>query len=212
MVRSFFQGRQAVPPFLPYIMAVFFVTFVLSCTLLVAEEEEWRFVYRSEDINVHKRIKEESRFLEFKAIGNLHGEITEYINVLLDTDKMPDWAPQCFEAQNVEEISERESIIYVACNGVWPIADRDYIARRTVVSDQGKTTVRINIDRAERPNMPVNDNRIHIPHLQCCWILKRIDPAYTYVELRAYVDPGGWLPGCLAGWLIGDIAGYRTDI
>ncbi len=31
--------------------------------LLVAEEEEWRFVYELEGINVHKRIKEGSRFL-----------------------------------------------------------------------------------------------------------------------------------------------------
>jgi hypothetical protein len=96
---------------------VFFTTFIMSCTPLLAEEEEWRFVSGTQDIKVLKRVKAESSFLEFKAIGDL-GEITEYMNVLLDTDKMPDWAPQCLEAQDVEIINEKAAIIYVACNGI----------------------------------------------------------------------------------------------
>ena len=66
MKRRIFQGSHAIPPFLPYMIA-FFATFVLSCTSLVAEEEEWHFVYGAEDITVHKRAKEDSSFLEFKA-------------------------------------------------------------------------------------------------------------------------------------------------
>ncbi len=201
MIRRFFKGRYAIPPFLPYIM-VFFLIYVLSCTPLVAEEEEWRFVYGAEDIKVHKRIRNGSSFFEFKAIGKLHGEINEYISVLLDTDMMPDWAPQCFEAKNIKTINEKEVIIYVACKGVWPVADRDYIAKRTIVPDLKNTTVRINVDLIEYPFVP-NNNRIHIPRLECCWILKKIDTANTHVALNAYVDSGGWLPGWIVNW------GYR---
>jgi hypothetical protein len=203
MNRRLFQGRQAVPPFLPY-MVFFLTTFIMSCTPLLAEEEEWRFVSGTHDIKVLKRVKAESSFLEFKAIGDLRGEITEYMNVLLDTDKMPEWAPQCFEARNVEIINEKAAIIYVACKGIWPVADRDYIAKRTVISDPKKATVRINIDLTENPNVPIgSNNRIHIPHLQCSWILQKIDSAHTHVELHAFVDPGGWLPAWLVYW------GYR---
>ena len=201
MIRRFFQGRNAIPPFLPYMM-VFFLIYVLSCTPLLAEEEEWRFVYGTEDINVHKRNSNGSSFFEFKAIGKLHGEITEYMSVLLDTDIMPNWAPQCLEAKNIKTINENEAIIYVACKGVWPVADRDYIARRTIVPDLKKRTIHINVDLIEYPFVPTN-NRIHIPSLECCWILKKIDTANTHVVLNAYVDPGGWLPGWLVNW------GYR---
>ncbi len=202
MIRRIFHESHAIPPFLPY-MIVLIATFVLSCGSLVAEEGEWHFVHGTEGIKVHKRIKAGSNFLEFKAIGNLHGEITKYMNVLLDTDKMPDWAPQCLEAQNIEIINEKEVIIYVACNGIWPIVDRDYVAKRTVISDPKMTTVRINIDLTENPNVPISNNRIHIPHLQCYWILKRIDSAHTQVKLHAFVDPGGRLPAWLVNW------GYR---
>ncbi len=75
--------------------------------------EEWRFINRTEDISVHKRPSQ-------------HG-------------KVPEWAPQYFEVQNVKKINEKETIIYVACNRVLPIAGRDYIARRTVISDLKKT-------------------------------------------------------------------------
>ncbi|MHC4268916.1 MAG: START domain-containing protein [Planctomycetota bacterium] len=202
MIRRFFQGRQAIPPFLPYLV-IFIATYVFSCIPLLAEEEEWRFVYGAEDIIVHKRVKAGSSFLEFKAIGDLRGNITEYMNLLLDTDKIPDWAPQCFEAKNVEIINENENIIYVACNGIWPVSDRDYIAKRTVITDPEMTTVRINVDLTNNTNLAISNNRIHIAHLQCYWILKKIDSAYTHVELYAFVDPGGWLPAWLVNW------GYR---
>ena len=142
-------------------------------------------------------------FLSLKLIGDLRGEITGYMNLLLDTDKMPEWAPQCLEAQNVEIINEKEVIIYVACNGIWPVADRDYIAKRTVIFDPKKSTVRINIDLIKNPNVPISNNRIHIPRLQCYWILKKVDSENTHVELNAFVDPGGWLPGWIVNW------GYR---
>jgi hypothetical protein len=70
----------------------------MSCTPLLAEEEEWRFVSGTQDIKVPKRVKAESSFLEFKAIGDLRGEITEYMNDLLDTTKISEWVPQCFDA------------------------------------------------------------------------------------------------------------------
>ncbi len=204
MIRRIFYGSHAIPPFLPYmIVFIFTATFVSSCTSLVAEEEEWHFVHGTEGIKVHKRIKAGSNFLEFKAIGNLRGGITEYMNVLLDTDKMPDWTPQCFEAKNIEIINEKEVIIYVACNGIWPVVDRDYVAKRTVISDPKMATVRINIDLTENPNVPISNNRIRIPHLQCYWILQRIESAHTHVELHAFVDPGGCLPAWLVNW------GYR---
>jgi hypothetical protein len=202
MFRLLFHRIPVIPPLLPFMM-VFSAVIMLSVASLMAEEEEWRFVYESEGINVHKRIKEGSRFLEFKVAGDLRGEISEYVCVLLDTDNMPDWAPQCFEARNVERVNERETIIYVACNGVWPVADRDYFAKRTITSDRKASTVSVDIDLAENPGAPDIKGRVRIPHLQCRWILKRIDPVNTHVELRVCVDPGGWLPAWLVNW------GYR---
>ncbi len=202
MIRRIFSGRQAIPPFLPLVV-VFITAFVLSCKPSMAEEEEWRFVYGAKGVKVHKRIKEGSRLLEFKACGDLRGKITDYTNVLLDTDKMPDWAPLCLEAKNIEQVNESQAVIYVAYEGVWPVADRDYVARRTVISDIKKTTVRININLDEYHNVPVCNNRVHITHLQCSWVLKRIDSSSTHVELNAFVDPGGRLPAWLVNW------GYR---
>ncbi len=202
MIRRFFQRRQATLPFL-LCMMVLFAFVLLNSTPSIAEEEEWRFVNLAGGISVHRRSKDNSRFIEFKARGDLQGEITKYVNILLDTDKMPDWAPQCIEAKNIEKISQSEDIVYVACNGVWPVADRDYVAKRTIISDIKKTYVRINVDLTDHHNVPANDKRVHIPHLQCCWILRKIDHSHTYVELHAFVDPGGRLPAWLVNW------GYR---
>ena len=202
MRRRFFQKKLVLPPFLSFIAALSAVI-IFTLTPLKAEDEEWRFVYEADGITVHKRIKEDTNFFEFKSTGVLRGEISDYLSVILDTEIMPDWAPQCLEAQNVESINDRETIIYVACNGVWPVADRDYVAKRTIISNSEKSTIRVNINLIENPGAPDIKSRVHIPYLQCCWILKRINPSHTHVELRACVDPGGWLPAWLVNW------GYR---
>lgn len=201
MRRILFQKKR-VFPFLSFIAALSAVI-IFAFTPVKAEEEEWRFVYEADGITVHKRIKEDTIFLEFKSAGVLHGEISDYLSVILDTEIMPDWAPQCIEAQNVKCINDRETIIYVVCNGVWPVADRDYVAKRTIISDSYKSIVRVNINLIENPDAPDIKRRVHIPYLQCCWTLKRISPLLTHVELRACVDPGGWIPAWLVNW------GYR---
>ncbi|MFQ5685756.1 MAG: START domain-containing protein [Candidatus Scalindua sp.] len=203
MRQRFFQKKLVFPPFLSFITALLTAVFILALTPLKAGEEEWRFVYEADGITVHKRIKEDSIFLEFKSSGVLFGEISDYLSVILDTEIMPDWAPQCLEALNVESISDRETIIYVACNGVWPMADRDYVAKRTITSGPEKSTIRVSINLIENPGAPEIKSRVHIPYLQCCWILKRINPLHTHVELCACVDPGGRLPAWLVNW------GYR---
>jgi|SRR3972149_843608 len=202
MRRRLFYKIQTLPPFLSFITALS-AAIVIALTPLKAEEEEWRFVCEADGITIHKRIKEGTTFIEFKSTGVLHGEISDYQSVILDTEIMPDWAPQCSEARNVERVNERETIIYVACNGVWPVADRDYIAKRTITTYPKKSTVHVNINLIENQNAPDIKSRVHIPYLQCCWILKRIDPVNTHVELYACVDPGGWLPSWLVNW------GYR---
>lgn len=202
MIQRFFHGKRVFPPFLPFI-TVLSAVIMFAFTPLKAGDEEWRFVYESDGITVHKRIKEDTIFLEFKSTGNLRGEISGYLSVILNTEIMPDWAPQCFEARDVERINEWETIIYVACNGVWPVADRDYVAKRTIITNPKKSTVCVNVNLIENPNVPDIKSRVHIPYLQCCWILKWIDPVNTHVELRVCVDPGGWLPAWLVNW------GYR---
>ena len=202
MRQRFFQKKRVLPPFLSFIVALS-VVIIFTFTPLKAEEEEWCFVYEADGITVHKRINEDTIFIEFKSTGVLRGEISDYLSVILDTEIMPDWAPQCIEAQNIESINDQETIVYVACNGVWPVADRDYVAKRTISSGSEKSAVRINIDLIENPDAPDIKGRVHIPYLQCCWILKSINPSHTHVELRACVDPGGWLPAWLVNW------GYR---
>ena len=95
MIQRFLHGKRVLPHFLPSITALSAVI-MFAFTPLKAGEEEWRFVYESDGITVHKRINEDTIFLEFKSTGILRGEISDYLSVILDTEIMPDWAPQCF--------------------------------------------------------------------------------------------------------------------
>lgn len=184
-------------------LLVFLLVALSTYSPLTAEEEEWHLVYESDGINVCRRVAEGSRFLEFKATGNLRGAMSEYVSAILDTDEHPDWAPRCLETQKIEKVSDQEFIIYAVYAGVWPTADRDYAARMSMVS--GPETVRIDVERVEMPQAtPVVAERVHIPHLKSSWVFEQISRDYTHVELRAHVDPGGWIHSWLVNW------GYRT--
>lgn len=184
-------------------LLVFLLVALSTYSPLTAEEEEWQHIYESDGINIYKRVAEGSEFLEFKATGALRGAMSEYVSAILDTDKHPDWAPRCMEARNVEKINDQEFVIYTVYAGVWPTADRDYAAKMSMVS--GPEVVRIDVERVEMSQVTSGvAERVHIPYLKSCWIFEQISQDYTRVELRAHVDPGGWIPAWLVNW------GYRT--
>ncbi len=186
-------------------LLVFLLTITVSAyNPLVAEEEKWHFAYETDGINVYRRAAEGSKYLEFKATGNLQGAMSEYVSVIIDTDEHPNWAPRCQETRNIEKISDQELIIYAVYSGVWPVADRDYTARMSIVSEPDAPTVRVDVERVELPGaLPVATERVHIPYLKSCWIFEQISQDCTRVELHAHVDPGGILPAWLVNW------GYR---
>ncbi|MHC4307077.1 MAG: SRPBCC family protein, partial [Planctomycetota bacterium] len=72
---------------------------------LIAEEEKWHLAYETDGVDIYKRVAEESKFLEFKATGNLRGTMSEYVSAILDTDEHPDWAPRCLETRNIDKIN-----------------------------------------------------------------------------------------------------------
>ena len=181
------------------LLAFLLVAAVSTYNPLEAEEEKWHLAYETDGIDVYRRVTGGSEYLEFKAVGNLRGIMSEYVSAILDTDEHPDWAPRCLEAQNVEKINDREFIIYAVYAGVWPTADRDYAARISIVSGPDIPTVRVDVERVELPStLSVATDRVHIPHMKSCWIFEQISQDFTRVELRAHVDPGGWIPA----WLV----------
>ncbi len=183
---------------LPLFVTLLVVTVCFSSISLVAEEMGWQPVLEVEGIKVYKRDKKSSRLFEFKAVGNLRGTVSQYASVLLETESMPQWAPLCIEAHDIEKINDRETIIYVACKGVWPVADREYTARRAFIAEPDVGSIRVDLERVDHQSTRNVDRRVEIPHLKSHWILQEIDSTQTHVELYVDVDPGGWLPA----WLV----------
>ncbi len=186
--------------FLKFLLLVFLLAVTVSTfSSLAAEEEKWHLAYKTNGIDVYRRVTGSSKFLEFKAIGTLRGTMSEYVSVIFDTDEHTDWAPRCLEARNIEKINDRELIIYTVYAGVWPAADRYYAARVFMASEPEMPIVCIDVERVELPDAtPVAKEMVHIPYLKSSWIFEQTSQNFTRVELRAHVDPGGWIPA----WLV----------
>ncbi|MCP5004200.1 MAG: hypothetical protein GY941_09710 [Planctomycetes bacterium] len=197
------QRKKVVVRLLLCFSCLLVVIMLFSSITLMAEEARWQPVTELEAIKVFKRFKEGSSFLEFKAVGVLSGTAVEYASALLETESMIEWAPLCIGAQNIELINDRETIIHVVCKGIWPAADREYTARRSLISEPDAGVIRIKLELVEHQNTRNDSGRVKIPHLKAHWVFTEIDSARTHVELYVDVDPGGLLPA----WLVN--FGYR---
>ncbi len=191
--------------FLKFSLLIFLLAVTASTyNPLQAEEEKWCFAYETGGIKVYRRASKGSKFIEFKATGNLRGVVSEYVSVIFNIDEHPDWAPRCMETRCIEKISDQELIIYAVYAGIWPTADRDYSARMSIVSEPDTPIVRVDLERVESPGtISVTTERVHVPYLKSSWIFEQISQDFTHVELHAHVDPGGMIPAWLVNW------GYR---
>ncbi len=88
------------------LLAFLLVVAVSTYNPLVAEEARWHLAYETDGIDIYRRVAEGSKFIEFKATGDLRGTMSEYVSVILDTDEHSNWAPRCLEARNIEKIND----------------------------------------------------------------------------------------------------------
>lgn len=173
---------------------------ILIISILIAvpafSEKPWKRVVNENGIEVYTRGVEDSKFKEFKGIGEVNASIQVIANVLNDIAGMTDWMPNCSTSRLINKISPNHLILYQVIDSPWPVKNRDFIVESKITITRGKMHRTINaISHPEVP--PVKEN-IRVIDMTGQWILTRIDDKKTHVLYQIKSDPAGKLPA----WLV----------
>lgn len=172
-------------------------------TLLVllsglASAADWRQVRTAAertDVDVWVKPIEGNPLNAFRGRTEVPYPMLTAIAVLADVENFPEWVFQCHSARLVPEAGD--DIAYIHIKGIWPVSDRDGVARTRIIQDPDTLTTVLHTVAAhglidEKPGtvrLPALDNRFTLEPLADGW---------TRITFETFVDPGGMIPGWLA--------------
>lgn len=115
--------------------------------------------------------------------------------VLADVEQFPQWVFQTSDAYFLTE--QGPDLAYLHIKGIWPVSDRDGIARTTIHQDPD--TLLTTVHSVAAPDvLPPHEDRVRLPALDNKFILEPLADGWTRITFETFVDPGGMIPAWLA--------------
>ena len=174
--------------------------FMLACCLLSASAlaNEWKQVRTaSERTDVSTWVKpiEGNPLNAFRGQTEVPYPMLTAIAVLADVENFPEWVFQCHSARLMPEVSD--DLAYIHIKGIWPVSDRDGVARTAIIQDPDtlKTTLH---SVAAHGVLDEVEGTVRLPALDNRFILEPLADGWTRITFETFVDPGGMIPAWLA--------------
>ena len=109
-----------------------------------AESPQWEETRNKDGIRVFKRDLPDSKLLSFKGVGIIDAPIDVVLSVILDQDRLSEWAQDRSKSRVVEWINEPiEYVSYDRIELPWPLKDRDFVTRVKIQVDPRDSTTRV---------------------------------------------------------------------
>lgn len=169
----------------------------LSCWSALTLAAEWMPVSERDGIAVWTRQLPGAPLKDFRGRMEVDKPLDAVVAVLTDFPAYPQWFLHLREASVLEGHSLADVSIYFVIDGVWPVSDRDAVARADVSQDSGTLAIRMMLLATSRKIPPVA-GRVRMPFLQSGWDLTPLSPTTTRIEVIGSADPGGLIPLWLA--------------
>ena len=181
-----------------------FLSLVLLCGSLAADVDDgdWRKIRQAserDDVSTWVQPVPDNPLNAFKGEIEVPHPMERVMIVLGDIERFPEWVFQCDEAElRLDEWGPE--IVRIKINGIWPVSDRDAVARSTIEQDPETLAITIR-SFAEDDILAPQDGYVRIPSLDNLFVLTPLDDGWTRVTFRTFVDPGGAIPKWLANFV-----------
>jgi hypothetical protein len=120
------------------------------------------------------------------------------IAVLADVGSYPQWVFQCHFARLMPEVSD--DLAYIHIKGIWPVSDRDGVAR-TAISQDADTLRTVLHSIAAHGIVDEVPGTVRLPALDNRFTLEPLADGWTRITFETFVDPGGMIPAWLANFV-----------
>lgn len=144
----------------------------------------------------------DSNFKAFKGEVLIQATPQQILEVIRNTEKLPEWYHNTIEANRLQTISESESINYTVTKTPWPVTNRDSVTQSSI-QPQEDDSIKV-ILKGVPDAYPQQQDRIRVPRLDGYWLLQPHGDQ-TKVTLQISAEPGGEIPSWLANAMVVDM-------
>jgi hypothetical protein len=169
----------------------------LLCWSVQALAADWEPVGERDGISVWTRRLPGAELKDFRGRMDVDKPLAAVVAALTDFPAYTQWFLHMREVKVLESHALTEVFIYFVVDGVWPVSDRDAVARAEVSQDSHTLAIRMMLVAAPQKIPPV-PGRVRMPALRSGWELTPLSPTATRVEVIGSADPGGMIPLWLA--------------
>ncbi|MFP5383779.1 MAG: START domain-containing protein [Gammaproteobacteria bacterium] len=183
------------------------ISVLLACLLATtaaakpASATEWELASERDGIVVWTRTIPGAPLKDFRGRMVVDMPLDAVAAGVTDAATYPEWFFQMREARILEGASMDDVYVYFVIGGIWPVSDRDAVARATVTQDPKTLAVRMIAD-ATPDKIPPVKGLVRMPKMKSGWELTPLSPTRTQVELIGNADPGGMIPLWLANSVV----------
>ena len=181
-------------------VAVFAVMLLLGtgATLQAAATHEapvysWKLMKSTANIKVYQRASDKSSIDEVRIKAVFKTELTQFLNLLSDASRYPEWVFKCSASRRIRTVSPTEFYYYVLTDFPWPLADRDLVVHSTQHHDP--TTGDLILTSQSAPKLVAEvDNVVRILLFTTTWRVTTPQPNQVNIDYQVVTDPAGSLP------------------
>jgi hypothetical protein len=171
-----------------------------------SKEGAWELVKKSDGVVVERRTVAGSNLKEFRGRAEVQAPPASILAVFADVDRATEWMDSCNRSYSVEDLSDREKVVYNRTHAPWPVSDRDAVLHNVVRFDEAARTVELQFWSVDDQKAPPVKGVVRMPFLRGHWTLESSpDGNTTRVEYQVHANPGGRLPDWLVNYVSRDL-------
>jgi len=183
-------------------IVILILLMALSIFLCAAEDPEgWSLSKSTDKMKLYRRPLQGFDIDEFKGICEDKVRIEVLGAVLENIPNYVNWIELLVESKIIKKNDEDHMIIYHRYDAMWPLDDRDCIAKVEVKRDYKTGKFTINLDSINEPLVSLKKNTVRIPVYSAKIIIEYIDREHTKETYIGKVDLGGVIPAWLSNLL-----------
>lgn len=167
--------------------------FLWFCQSSFSASAEWVHITTRDKIDVFSKINPDSPIRSLRAQGLINGKIEDIIAILRNVEGAKDWIPNLVERSYVDNISDREAILYDVSDLPWPVTDRDMVVHHKIYLADDKKSLILRFKSVDHPAKQSNEKYIRAILLDgSIDFIPKGDK--TFVRVTLQVDPMGKIP------------------
>jgi hypothetical protein len=174
---------------------------LLSLLVPALAHAEWENVSKKDGIVVDRRAVEGSNLKEFRGRGVIDAPLSAILAVFNDVPSAVEWMDQCRSSVMIDDLGEREKVVYNRTKAPWPVADRDAVLHNLLTFDDQERQVRLEFETVKHDKVPPQKGAVRMSFLRGHWYLWPESSGRTRVEYQVHANPGGMLPVWLVNYV-----------